>query len=244
METPVPVPATPGWRRYLPWQGRATGTDKALLGAILAVIAFGLVLRPLTPFLIASHPVLLAFLTGDLTAIGAAAAFARIGAAPFALVVLAGAIGMSKFDWLTWWIGRRWGSGILGMLTASGRAQRMALRVTELNPWILRVAVVVAGLPGLPTALLYAAAGSAGMRLRTFILLDLLGTLLMTGLVSGLGYALGHHAVDVVLLIDEYAAAVSLTLLAAALLLPLIKRWRRTSSTRASRRSPRRRCPT
>ncbi len=66
--------------------------------------------RPLKPFLLASHPVLLAFLTGDRTATGAAAAFARIGEAPLWLVV-AGAVGMVKLDRLTWWTGRQWGSG-------------------------------------------------------------------------------------------------------------------------------------
>src|SRR5215207_527634 len=112
------------WRRYVPWQRPATGVDKALMGAILAVVAVGLVLRPLKPFLLASHPVLLEFLTGDLTAIGAAAAFARIGEAPLWLVVLAGVVGMMKLDWLTWWAGRQWGRGIIRMFTTSERAQR------------------------------------------------------------------------------------------------------------------------
>ena len=57
------------------WRGRASRTDRALIVAMLVVVAIGLVLRPLQPFLIASHPVLLAFLSGDLFAIGAAAAF-------------------------------------------------------------------------------------------------------------------------------------------------------------------------
>jgi|GEM_PF-1033674 len=216
---------TARWRRFTPWQGPATRVDVALMGAILAVVALGLVLRPLEPFLLASHPVALEFLTGDLTVIGAAAAFARIGEAPLWLVVVAGAVGMVKFDWLTWWIGRRWGGGIIAMLTASERAQRFAARATELNPWILRVAVVLAVLPGVPTAVVYAVAGWAGMRLVTFLLLDLAGALLMTGLVAGLGYGLGQRAVDLVLLIDEYASAVTLVMITLAAAIPLIKRW-------------------
>jgi membrane protein DedA with SNARE-associated domain len=214
-------------RRWVPWQGRAGRTDKGLMVAILAVVAVGVVQRPLQPFLIASHPVLLEFLSGDLTAIGAAAAFAGIGQAPLWLVVVAGAVGMIKLDWLTWWAGRQWGQGIIRMLTTSQRALRWAQRGRDADPRVLRVAVVLAMLPGVPTAVVFALAGWAGLRVTTFLLLDLVGALVLTGLVAGLGYRLGQHAVDIVLLIDRYASAVSLTLIGLAVLLPLLKRLRR-----------------
>ena len=220
-------PRPRAWRRFVPWQGPASRVDRALMGAILGVVAVGVLLRPLKPFLLASHPAALEFLTGDLTAIGAAAAFARIGELPLWLVVVAGAAGMVKFDWLTWWAGRQWGGGIIRMFTASERARRFAARATELKPWILRVAVVLAVLPGVPTAVVYAMAGWAGMRLATFLLLDLAGALLMTGLVAGLGYGLGQRAVDLVLLIDEYASVVTLVMITLAVVIPLIKRWLR-----------------
>jgi membrane protein DedA with SNARE-associated domain len=222
---------TPTWRRFVPWQGRATRVDLALLGAILVVVALGLALRPLKPFLVASQPVALAFLTGDLVAIGAAAAFARIGEAPLWLVVLAGAGGMVKFDWLTWWTGRRWGEGIIKMFTTSERVLRFAGRATELPPWILRVAVLVAVLPGVPTAVVYAMAGWAGMRLTVFLLLDLCGALVMTGLIAALGFWSGQRAVDIVLLVDKYASVVSLSMIGIALLIPLIKRWIRPTGS-------------
>jgi membrane protein DedA with SNARE-associated domain len=235
---PVPTPARPqttiAWRRFVPWQGPATRTDTALMGAILGVVALGLVLRPLKPFLIASHPVILEFLTGDLTAIGAAAAFARIGEAPLWLVVVAGAAGMVKLDWLTWWTGRQWGGGIIKMFTTSQRAQRFAGRATELDPKILRAAVVLAVMPGVPTAVVYAMAGWARMRLATFLLLDLGGALLVTGLVAGVGYALGQHAVDLILLVDRFASVVSLTLITAAAVTPLVKRRIRRPTHRGS----------
>lgn len=208
----------------MPWQGRATRIDVALLGAILGVVLLGLALRPLKPFLIASHPVALEFLTGDLVAIGAAAAFARLGEAPLWLVVLAGALGMVKFDWLTWWTGRQWGEGIIRMFTTSERVLRFAARATDLKPWILALAVIFAVLPGVPTAVIYAMAGWAGMRLLTFLLLDLTGALLVTALIAALGYWTGQQTVDVVLLIDKYATAASLTLILLAVTLPLLKR--------------------
>jgi membrane protein DedA with SNARE-associated domain len=68
------------------------------------------------------------------------------------------------------------------------------------------------------------------MRLVTFLLLDLAGALLMTGLVAGLGYGLGQRAVDLVLLIDEYASVVSLTMITLAAVIPLIRRRIRRNS--------------
>lgn len=212
-------------RRYVPWQGPVTRADLALMGAILAVVAFGLVIRPITPFLLAEHPVLLGFLSGDLLAIGAGAAFARIGEAQLWLVVVAGAVGMVKFDWLAWWAGRRWGAGIIGMFTTSERTQRYAVNLTERKPWLVGLLVVLAVLPGIPSAVVYAAAGWARLRLATFLLLDLVGATAITALVAGLGYGLGQWAVDVVLVVDRYASAVSLTLIVGAVLVPVLKRW-------------------
>jgi membrane protein DedA with SNARE-associated domain len=223
--------AAPVWRRFVPWQGRPTRLDLALLGAIVGVVALGLALRPLKPFLIASHPVALEFLTGDLVAIGAAAAFARLGDTPLWLVILAGAVGMVKFDWLTWWTGRQWGEGIIRMFTTSERVLRFASRATELSPWILGAAVLLAMLPGVPTAVVFAMAGWAGMRLAVFLLLDLGGALLMSGLVAALGYWSGQRAVDVVLLVDKYATVVSLSMIVLALAFPLLKRWIRPRSS-------------
>jgi membrane protein DedA with SNARE-associated domain len=74
------------------------------------------------------------------------------------------------------------------------------------------------------------------VRLATFLLLDLLGALLMTGLVAGLGYGLGQYAVDLVLLVDRFASVVSLTLIAVAVVIPLVKRRiARPDRARASR---------
>jgi membrane protein DedA with SNARE-associated domain len=216
--------------RFRPWQGPATRTDLALTGAFLAVVTLGLAIRPAKPFLLASHPVALELISGDLLSIGAAAAFASIGEAPLGLVLVAGAIGMAKFDWLVWWAGRQWGAGMIRMIAAPEQANRWADRTARLNPWLLRVAVVAAVLPGIPAPIVYAAAGIAGMRLRTFLALNLAGTLAITGLVAGLGYRLGQDAVDVVLLIDRYASLVSLTLIGVAFLLPWLRsrarRWR------------------
>jgi membrane protein DedA with SNARE-associated domain len=208
------------------------------MGAFTGVIVFGLALRPVKPFLLASHPVALELLTGDLLPIGAAAAYARIGELPLWIVILAGAIGMLKFDWLAWWAGRQWGEGMIRMVGATPeRARRYADRASTLHPWVFRLAVVAAFLPGVPAPIIFAMAGIAGMRLLTFLVLDLTGALLVAALVAGLGYGLGQSAVDMVLLIDRYAAWVSLTIIGTALLIPWVRsRLRRRRTARATTR--------
>ena len=80
----------------------------------------------------------------------------------------------------------------------------------------------------MPSLLIYVAAGLSGMRLRTFLVLDVVGTLLWVGPIVGLGYAVGKPAVDVVHRIDHYS-----TILAVVAVLVVI-------GVRARRRSPRR----
>lgn len=87
---------------------------------------------------------------GGIAAIGAAAAFARIGEVPLRLVVLAGAIELAKFDWLTWWAGRRWGRGLLGYFMTSERAASYTERVESAPRWLLCLAVMASPLPGVP----------------------------------------------------------------------------------------------
>jgi membrane protein DedA with SNARE-associated domain len=221
------------WRQVLPWQGKATRLDKALLITMGVLILYGFATIPLKPFLIASHPVLLEFMTGGYAAIGAAAAFARIGEIPLWLVIVAGVAGMIKFDWLFWWTGRQWGRGIVTLFANGERAKRLAGRAHELNPWIVRAAVVFAMLPGIPAALVFAIAGWTRMRLITFMILDVIGALIMTGLVAWLGFSLGQWAVDVVLTIDQYALWISLALIFGIAIFTSIKQSRRARPDRS-----------
>ncbi|GAB3742314.1 DedA family protein [Microlunatus parietis] len=223
------------WRDLAPWEGKASRLDKALLIAIIALIGYGFAMMPLKPFLLASHPVLLEFLTGGYASIGAAAAFARIGEIPLWQVIFAGVVGMIKFDWLFWWTGRQWGRGIIKLFANGERAKRIAGRAHDLNPWLVRSAVVLAMLPGIPSALVFAIAGWTGMRLLTFLLLDALGALLITGLVAGLGFQLGQWAVDIVLTVDKYALWVSLALIIGISLITGIKQSRRQAKAAAAR---------
>jgi len=75
-------------------------------------------------------------------------------------------------------------------------------------------AVVISPFLPIPNAIIFVIAGWAGMRLLTFIILDLIGSLLWAGMLVGLGYELGHHAVVVAQTISHYGLWISIALIA------------------------------
>lgn len=196
------------WRDAMPWDHPMSRGDKVLVFSTLGLLVFMLATMPLRPFLLASHPVWLAAVTGSLCAVGAGAAFARIGEADLWVVIAAGVFGMIKFDWLFWLAGRRWGEKIVALWAPGDLAKRFVGRIRSWPRWAMPIAVVASALPGIPAAAVFAVAGLGRMRLATFLLFDAIGAALITGLVAGLG----QHAVDVVLAIDKYALWISLAL--------------------------------
>lgn len=201
------------WRDIRPWGSPMARADKVLVFSTLTIVALMLISLPVRPFLIATHPLALSIVTGSLSAIGAGAAFARVGGTDLWLVVVAGVLGMIKFDWLFWWAGRRWGPKGVRFFTPPGRAQRFVARVQAWPRWTTGLIVVLAAVPGVPAVPLFLLAGLARMRLVAFLLFDAIGAALMVGLVAGLGYGLGQSAVDLVLRIDDYALWISIALI-------------------------------
>jgi membrane-associated protein len=65
----------------------------------------------------------------------------------------------------------------------------------------------------IPTAIIYVVVAWAGMGLVTFLILDAIGSLLWAGLLAGLGYELGHHAVVVAQTISHYGLWISIGLI-------------------------------
>ena len=72
-----------------------------------------------------------------------------------------------------------------------------------------------------------AAAGWTRMRLAVFLVCDMLGALLWTGLLVALGYALGQPAVDVVHAISHYSLLMTFGLIG------FIVVWQITAQQRA-----------
>jgi membrane protein DedA with SNARE-associated domain len=208
----VPAPARPGAAASpergpaLPWQGRGERADWILIAAIAASGLLPLLMLPLVPLLVSSHPALLEALRGSTASIINMGARARVGETSIVLAVLLGVPSLMMFDWVFWWAGRRWGDHVfVWLLGGDGpRTQQRLRRLHRAEARFGPAAVVLAYLLPIPAALIYAAVGDGGMRLRVFLALDLLGTLLWTGLLSAAGYGFGARAVKVADAIAHY----------------------------------------
>jgi membrane protein DedA with SNARE-associated domain len=120
-------------------------------------------------------------------------------------VLLAAIPGLVKFDALYWWAGRLWGERFIMALPGSRRAAKHMARVRRAGRRFTWPAVLVSSFLPVPRAVIYVIAGWAGMRLVTFLVLDLIGVVLWAGLLAGLGYTLGHHAVDAARTVSHYS---------------------------------------
>jgi membrane-associated protein len=217
----VPVAADGGQQRSkwddprVPWAGKPRRADILCWAGITLSGIFYWAMLPFRASLVGTHPVLLELLNGSTEAIVAAAAFARVGHGTLVVVLLAAIPGLMKFDPLYWWAGRLWGERIIALL--SGRRNRGGRYMGHVHRWGRKFtwpAVVISQFLPIPNAIIYVIAGWAGMRLVTFIILDIIGTLLWAGMLVGLGYELGHHAVVVAQTISHYGLWISIALIA------------------------------
>ena len=199
----------------IPWAGKPRRADILCWAGITLSGIYYWALLPFRASLLGTHPVLSELLNGSTEAIVAAAAFARVGHGSLFVVLLAAIPGLMIFDPLYWWAGRLWGERVIALL--SGRRNRGGRYMGHVQRWGRRFtwpAVVLSPFLPIPNAIIFVIAGWAGMRLLTFIILDLIGSLLWTGMLVGLGYELGHHAVVVAQTISHYGLWISIALIA------------------------------
>jgi len=189
----------------LPWSGKPRRVDILCWAAITLTGLYYLLLLPFRASLVGTHPVLLAALNGSTEGIVSAAAFARVGQGSIPVVMLAAVFGLMKFDLIYWWAGRLWGERIILLL--SGRRKHGAKFIARVHRWGRKFTwpiVLVAPFLPLPNPIIYAVAGWAGMSWVTFLILDLISELAWVGMLVGLGYSLGHHAVVVAQTVSRY----------------------------------------
>jgi membrane protein DedA with SNARE-associated domain len=199
----------------LPWAGRPRKSDILCWAGIMLSGIYYLVLLPFRADLVGTHPVALVLLNGSTEGIVAAAAFARVGHGTLLVVMLAAIPGLMKFDLLYWWAGRLWGERFIGLLSGRrNRGGRYLEWVRRRGRWISWPALVVAPFVPIPNAIIYVVAGWTGMSLVTFLVLDLIGNMLWAGMLAGLGYALGHHAVVVAQTVSHYGLWFTLAIVA------------------------------
>ena len=205
----------------LPWQGRPRAADIFCWLGIVVSGLFYWVLLPVRVSLVGTHPVVAELLNGGTESIIAAGAFARAGNGTLAVVLLAAIPGLMKFDALYWWAGRLWGERFIMALPGSRRAGRHMARVRRAGRRFTWPAVVVSSFLPFPRAVIYVIAGWAGMRLATFLILDLIGAVLWAGLLAGLGYTLGHHAVVAARTVSHYSLWFTIGIVALSVLFAL-----------------------
>ena len=209
-----------GHRRHrpsAPWGHTSEPADKAIVVLLGLAFAYWLALWPLVPALIGSHPLVLEIISGSTLADVTVGAHSRLGDPPLWFAIIAGIPGSMMFDPVFWWAGHRWGDRalhlFLGRVSSPRDLARREARLARLERTTRRfgpVAIVLAYYLPVPNILIYAAAGLTGMRLRTFLALDLLGTLLVVGPAVVLGYGLGKPAVDVLNRVDHYSTLVTI----------------------------------
>ncbi len=215
----APPKADPWNDPRLPWHGKPRTADiLCWLGIVLSGV-FYWALLPLRVSLIGTHPVVAELLNGSTESIISAAAFARAGDGTLAVVLLAAIPGLMKFDVLYWWAGRLWGERFLMALPGSRRVTRRMARVQRSGRKYTWPAMLVSSFLPVPRAIIFVIAGWAGMRLVTFLVLDLIGVLLWASMLAGLGYALGHDAVVVAQAVSRNSLWVTLGIVVLSVLL-------------------------
>jgi membrane protein DedA with SNARE-associated domain len=212
---PLADPTAPPPRQALPWQGRPQRADLIIFAAIMVSGLLPLVLLPLVPALVSSHPALLEALRGSTASIINMGARARIGETSLVLAIVLGVPSLMMFDWAFWWAGRRWGDSVFVWLLggSSPKTEQRLARLHRLERRVGPFAVVLAYVLPIPSALIYAAVGDGGMRLGVFLVLDLLGTLLWTSSLAAAGYGFGQRAVDVANAMSHYGLWLALVLI-------------------------------
>jgi len=218
----------------LPWRGKPRAADIVCwLGIVFSGLFFW-VLLPLRVSLIGTHPVVAELLNGSTESIISAAAFARVGDGILAVVLLAAIPGLMKFDPLYWWAGRLWGERFIMALPGSRRVAKHMARVRRAGRKLTWPAVIASSFLPIPRAIIFVIVGWAGMRLVTFLIPDLIGVLLWAGLLAGLGYALGHHAVVAAKTISHYSWWFTIGIVVLSVLFALRSQRRQVAAAPAS----------
>jgi membrane protein DedA with SNARE-associated domain len=210
------VPRQPEWWEdpRLPWKGKPGRQDILCWVAFSLTGIYALVLLPLRPVLLGANPYLLAALGGSRTSAVTIGALAATGSGFWPLGILLGTFGSVKFDPLYWWAGRLWGRGLIEVIAGrSPRAARNAARAERLAQKYGAAAVLATYVIPLPSAVVIATVGAAGMRLRTFLFIDILGASVTRAGYVYLGYSIGQPAVDVVEAIAKYSLWISIALM-------------------------------
>jgi len=193
---------------------------------------FSLALLPLTPSLLGTHPVLLEALRGSTSAMASAGAFARVSEASLVLAVLAPLSTLLFATPFFWWAGRLWGPKAAATLTGGHpKAQKWAQRSGAHLERFGGLRGHAGPLPPGSVVVYLRRRRLDRMSFRRFVIFDLLGMLSWIGLIVGLGYAIGHPAVQVAKAISRYGLLATIALVAIALAIAVLRTRRAAART-------------
>src|SRR5664279_6440939 len=205
----------------------------ACVTGITVKTVFALALLPFVPSLLGTDPVLLEALRGSISAMASGGAFARVDEASLVLAILAPLPTLLFATPFFWWAGRLWGPKAAATLGGGHpKAEKWAQRSGAHLERFVGLAVALAPYLPVPSSFIYAAAGWTGMRLRRFMVYELLGMLSWIGLIVGLGYAVGHPAVQDAKAISHYALLFTIVFVAIAIAVGVVRtRWAAARAT-------------
>ncbi|MDN5570714.1 MAG: DedA family protein [Propionibacteriaceae bacterium] len=213
----------------LPWQRQPTRADIACLTAMGVLAVYGLAMIPLRPLLLTQAPFVLAGL-GYGAGLAYVGALAAVGNPWWPLVLVTGTLMSLGIATVYYFAGRLWGRRMVDVW-ASGKSERTRRRwdrAWDVTHRFAVPAILVSFLPlPLPMNVMLVAVGAAGVRVRTFLPVALVGAGVVKAGWVALGYWIGEPAVDVV---ETYAWVlwiVSIVLLA-AMVISYFWRQRRT----------------
>jgi membrane protein DedA with SNARE-associated domain len=214
----------------LPWRHKPTRADLVCYAGIAIIGIWALVMLPLRPLLLANPPVS-AVINGGRTSVVATGAWIEVNGGPIIVYWLAVTLSIVKFDWVYWWAGRLWGPAILETFTGTSKmSKRRAEIVLKFTHRYETLAVIATYLPlPLPMALIYAAVGASGMRLRKFLIIDIITAAVSQAAWLWLGWSIGEPAVRIVKIYADYSLYVTIGVLAVML---ITWWWRRSRTSR------------
>jgi len=192
-----------------------TRTDVLCVGPIVVMMLYNLVMTFIAPSMLGPHPVLLDGIRGSSSAMIAAGAAARTGSTPVWLVALLPIPILMVADPFLYWAGRRYGRRLVEVLAEQDVRWRKRLARSErwFQRWGMWSIAFGYYIPFVPATLFYLAAGESRMRIRTFVIADLVGTLTWIGIHVGAGYAAGKRATDVAQTISRYGLWIAVVMI-------------------------------
>ena len=126
-------------------------------------------------------------------------------------VLLAGVVGCLVADGVWFWLGRRWGSGVIRLVCSfTSNPQQSRERSHRIfDKWGLRLLLLAKFVPGLD-GVAPPLAGAEGATVRGFLAYDAVGSFLWTGVYIAVGYIFSHQLDSVMRVVQRFGTILAI----------------------------------